>query len=357
MMSSQTQNRVMVRQERTAECDTETTTASEAELRGLIRRAAGAQQNQSFRVAVGILLIAAVLATGAVVAMMQPGFIQSTDNEVELEANNLWSTSPRRGCDNWETIALNKVRMTDVDSCGNDCKNTAGCKGFGFQPGQCGTDGLGDQPFTCYLWGGICKEGHNPCWDQHNMLIPKAPAWLLTANRRGCANWRDIQIGKTTTKSSEGSCGLACLATVGCTSFNFQPGPCTGPEMVGKGACMLFKGDCAQESNNCWDLYSMDSTYLASVGLLQDIPAGSTSIHVTDQSEFDIGDTIIITNGKYTWKCTVVAKGSLTINPPSEYSFSKDDTVVHLVEKSQSSTAAPSTSDSGTAIDSTTTVA
>merc|ERR1719445_2591491 len=88
------------------------------------------------------------------------------------------------------------------------------------------------------------------------MDAPTPETFQMCAGRTGCSNWDSLEMGTTTTGLSSGQCSIACFETHGCVAFNYQPGPCSGDEHVGKGACMLFSGECEQEANPCWDLYT-----------------------------------------------------------------------------------------------------
>jgi hypothetical protein len=64
--------------------------------------------------------------------------------------------------------------------------------------------------------------------------------------------------------------------------------------MVGKGACLLFNGDCKMENNTCWDLYRKVNL---TTKLLDDVAAGVTSLLVNSSAGFFAGDVVIISGG------------------------------------------------------------
>jgi hypothetical protein len=181
---------------------------------------------------------------------------------------------PRTGCENWKALQiLPAIENKSMEQCHRECAMTPGCWSFNYQPGVCGT-AESIRPQSCLLLGSTftplngssatgqqyersCKQEVNNCWDLYQMDEPVA-GWIRTGVRTGCANWEQIQLGKTLNVKNANTCGHQCAHTSGCVSYNFQPGPCAGNEMTGEGACMLFNGQCTREDNTCWDLYEMN---------------------------------------------------------------------------------------------------
>lgn len=55
---------------------------------------------------------------------------------------------------------------------------------------------------------------------------------------------------------------------------------------------------------------------------------GDTSITLADESMYDVGDSILVTDGTNSQLNTVVAKGTLTLQDPLQFSFSAANTQV-----------------------------
>merc|ERR1719237_1391027 len=119
------------------------------------------------------------------------------------------------------------------------------------------------------------------------MTSKKYPAtWNLKGARTGCSNWKEIQLErKAVIEMSAGACGLRCHRRPNCTSFNFQPSPCSGKEMVAKGACLLFGGVCEEENNSCWDLYRKVDLVTQ---LKERTDAGKTVLHIDSAAGFNV---------------------------------------------------------------------
>jgi hypothetical protein len=162
----------------------------------------------------------------------------------------------RTGCSNWEALLMAPVGAargaSNHQECFNACKNTIGCVQANFQTNNCQTNhaDIGFLANQCNLYKGQCDGEPNPCWDLMSMIVPTSP-------RTGCKNFMQAQIGLPQVTNSLLECTSACGNTQGCVAVNYQPGPCSGMQMIGQGACYLFKQACQKEYNPCWDLYEI----------------------------------------------------------------------------------------------------
>jgi hypothetical protein len=57
--------------------------------------------------------------------------------------------------------------------------------------------------------------------------------------------------------TTRGTCAAHCGSTIGCVGFGYQFQECGSMESMAKGACLLFAGECAEETNSCWDRYKL----------------------------------------------------------------------------------------------------
>merc|ERR1719517_82472 len=76
----------------------------------------------------------------------------------------------------------------------------------------------------------------------------------------GCSNWDQILLLSTSLPSPDECCAL-CSSTPGCAIYNYQPTDCPPDPGDGLAAqtCYLFEAGCQELSNECWDLYYMDT--------------------------------------------------------------------------------------------------
>lgn len=208
-------------------------------------------------------------------------------------------TEYRHMCEDRDTFRLALGTYTSQASCLDACEHTSGCTGYSYQANECPELPGGIMAGSCYLWHKKCPRlRDNSCFDHFEMGSNLYPAtWSLVNMRTGCSNWRKIQLKREPTfknpsfEMSAGACGLRCHRTPNCTHFNFQVGACSGSEMVGKGACLLFNGDCKPENNTCWDLYR--KVNLTS-RLMDDVAAGATSLPVNSSAGLFAGDVVVI---------------------------------------------------------------
>eukprot|EP00928_Gymnodinium_smaydae_P043129 TRINITY_DN28967_c0_g1_i1.p1 TRINITY_DN28967_c0_g1~~TRINITY_DN28967_c0_g1_i1.p1 ORF type:complete len:234 (+),score=32.67 TRINITY_DN28967_c0_g1_i1:94-795(+) len=83
-----------------------------------------------------------------------------------------------------------------------------------------------------------------------------------TAEHTGCSNWAQIALGDPLLHSTVEKCAKACIENEQCVMFNFQRLPnseCLGGAGPGDLSCTLWSGQCVQEANKCFDLYSVSS--------------------------------------------------------------------------------------------------
>merc|ERR1712032_174490 len=180
----------------------------------------------------------------------------------EMEPNSCWvlsnSSGPTPdasslGCADWKTSRIEVIENVTKDDCDTACGITGGCKHTNYQPGQCGTS-QGVAPGTCYLFSS-CKTEPNDCWVLTNISGPE-----LYSNQpgQGCANWKDIKIGDASTGLTVDECGKLCAATSTCAQFNIQTSSCK--DGIAAGACYLFQAGCELQANDCWDLYTPETS-------------------------------------------------------------------------------------------------
>jgi hypothetical protein len=272
--------------------DTETATESEmGETRSLVRHMckSPAHSGLARRVVQAAGAVSVLVAGSAVVALSKSA---TPSADVKGLVSDAAAAHSREGCDNWNSIVLREIDgLANPAVCEQFCANTSGCDEYGFQPGNCG-EGLGRSQGACNLYTAGCSRGTNTCWDHYIMDVGKSATWQVTKNRTGCSNWESITLGAATIELSSNACGLKCEAESLCTGFNFQPGPCAGSEMVGKGACMLFKGTCTEEANPCWDHYTKVAP--TTTTLTAQAAQGSDTITVASAAGFNPGDTVTI---------------------------------------------------------------
>lgn len=103
--------------------------------------------------------------------------------------------------------------------------------------------------FNCVLASGTCKE------------TPQPGATVTYANcddenkGMGCANWADILLA--THQDVELSyCKAMCDADARCESYNYQAAECPPGDGLAPKTCYLYMQKCAQEKQDCWDLYT-----------------------------------------------------------------------------------------------------
>ncbi|CAK0833654.1 unnamed protein product [Prorocentrum cordatum] len=186
------------------------------------------------------------------------------------------------------------------------CRDLAGCTSFSYQPGACkALSGRG----RCYLWSGECDHWANECWDTYNLSERerKPASWRKTASRYGCSNWKEAKIANSTIEISASACASKCADTKGCVGVNFQPGHCSGSEMMQKGSCYMWKQRCLPEYNSCWDLYEE----LVSTVLVSPSSVGDLSLDVESEDGFEIGDRVFIQSALFTEIRILVGVGPL----------------------------------------------
>merc|ERR1712032_1588386 len=73
----------------------------------------------------------------------------------------------------------------------------------------------------------------------------------------GCTNWEDIVIDDIIYETSADTCSDACLMQSGCIGFGFQDDACDSWDkgVPQAGGCMLWKGSCHTDYNDCWNDY------------------------------------------------------------------------------------------------------
>lgn len=242
-----------------------------------------------------LCLAAVLLGAGAALAwagtFSRPGSASEWRGEVASKEELQGLLLPRKGCGNWmDVMLMDPLEGMDASSCASKCANTSGCfwSNIGY---QCADPSV--KPGACFLFSVSCQIVDNNCWDLQ--AAPGPPGPIMNTSRMGCSNWADIQIDLLSGKNMM-ECATICGNTPGCKQINFQPGPCSGDQMVGEGACYLFKEGCVMKSNACWDLYdvvSPDDT-LASSGVSADARAGDTELSVASASGFPYGSTASI---------------------------------------------------------------
>jgi hypothetical protein len=244
-----------------------------------------------------------VLATLAALALVSAAVVvtnsieTTTTNTLDAVVSTQSSTvSHRTGCSNWREARLSRYTDVNISFCEQKCGSSAGCAYYNYQPGACGINSEGEpngiKAESCYLFTQQCKPESNPCWDLYQNAAPK-PGWTMIGPRHGCSNWKSLRIGDVLLDKTLPTCGSLCFNDPNCATFNFQPGPCSGDEMVGQGACYLFRDGCLEHNNTCWDLYEVvRGVQVATTA--EATPKGSTTINVASTAGFQVGDAIAV---------------------------------------------------------------
>jgi len=176
----------------------------------------------------------------------------------------VWSAPDKgQGCSNWRDILLTRLSgISNADDCGLQClaHREAGCVEFGYQADD-GCSGSGPGARSCYLYKGACSAQGNACWDHYTLESYTEPSGPFERNGagRGCSNFAQINMGAASFQASAGACGKVCQDVDGCVGFGYQsglPSQCSGGSAF-TGACYLWRGECNQEPNSCWNNYKI----------------------------------------------------------------------------------------------------
>ena len=79
------------------------------------------------------------------------------------------------------------------------------------------------------------------------------PGAFLQSPRLGCSNWNVIEIARKEV-ADRAECEDLCNTTSTCTTYNWQETTCASRRSWKAKGCLLFKGDCAFEDNDCFQL-------------------------------------------------------------------------------------------------------
>jgi len=214
------------------------------------------QTNQKGRVAVGFVATAALMATGAAVAITKSTSAAQVSDVDGAQIVGLQSCAkPDTGCSDWATAKIgNLLTFATEAECTSQCAANSACKFSNYQTEDCGTGANSAHKGACYLFTS-CTEVKNDCWDLTPAGCTPSPAPPTTTEKdMGCSNWATAQIGNLLTFATEAECTAQCAANSACVYSNYQTEDCgTGEESAHKGACYLFTS-CTKEVNKCWDL-------------------------------------------------------------------------------------------------------
>jgi hypothetical protein len=152
-------------------------------------------------------------------------------------------------CSNWDKIGLGAPVMATMGRCRALCLTDERCMGFSFLAAPWEASGTG----LCKLSSGTCVPAKDPGW----RYVSTASAWTLKEAGSGCENWHDILL-TSTTELSHVACGLRCLRTDGCESFNYKPdGHANVSDVASPRTCTLFSGPCELSPNKAWNFFQL----------------------------------------------------------------------------------------------------
>jgi hypothetical protein len=184
---------------------------------------------------------------------------------MKTPAPSAWTLSTRRaGCTNWKAITTDQLQVSNPDACGKNCLQKRGCQRFNFRK-----DNM--EEYNCLLMDGDCEHMDNPNWDLYrmNMAPPSSgsKSWAMSGPNTGCRNWKSLAIGSISLEYAADLCGARCKALGDCVAFNWQKED-GGPQYDGMhdhdgfkyGGCYAYHGECHQEYNSLWDLYTMGTS-------------------------------------------------------------------------------------------------
>jgi len=86
----------------------------------------------------------------------------------------------------------------------------------------------------------------------HHLIVGAMGTTWATYDTIGCSNWESIEISRTPGLTKL-ECQALCDGDSECTMYNYQATPCE-PGWYVSGGCLLFKGTCLTERNDCWSL-------------------------------------------------------------------------------------------------------
>ncbi|CAK0829011.1 unnamed protein product, partial [Prorocentrum cordatum] len=127
-------------------------------------------------------------------------------------------------------------------------------------------NGLGDG--HVYFWNAdrgtpraACGEHADcSCCRKRVSEVARARSWEKAREGAGCSNWQSIHAFEPVVLGSVDKCGEYCRAHQGCVGFDYQKevdSMCSQNSGAGRGACLLWFGDCQDNSNACYDRYEM----------------------------------------------------------------------------------------------------
>lgn len=127
-------------------------------------------------------------------------------------------SSPSTGCSNWESITIDKSKVSNHDACGKKCMEKKGCQRFNWRTHNV-------QEFNCYLMSGDCVHQTDHEWNLYrmNMVAPSLnQKWVKSAVDTGCLNWAEAKLGSVSLEYDPALCGSRCEAQPGCVAFGWQ---------------------------------------------------------------------------------------------------------------------------------------
>jgi len=120
----------------------------------------------------------------------------------------------------------------------------------------------------------------------------------------GCSNWESIEIGVRASGLTLAQCQALCDADETCTMVNYQKDPCQ-PGFYVAGGCLLFKGTCATERNECWELdYKVEVTPAATGNVTGTLLANTTGPVTPGQMEAACNQSLTTQTGTPPSSCT-----------------------------------------------------
>ncbi|CAK0842921.1 unnamed protein product [Prorocentrum cordatum] len=110
----------------------------------------------------------------------------------------------------------------------------------------------------------VCGQSANcDCCRKKVSHVAFADSWRKAREGSGCSNYESIRVFETVHSGSADSCGEYCKAHQGCVGFEFQKlsdQHCPRNSGSGTGACLLWFGECKEDSNGCYDRYEMTTS-------------------------------------------------------------------------------------------------
>jgi hypothetical protein len=232
----------------------------------------------------------------------------------------------------------------------DECRNTRGCIGVNFQDISCPhkaeeQKGQG----ACYVMNEDCVEGPNDCWSV--IKLPEderhPPSFGDKVTRQaGCKNIGTIGQGQVK-MFSVFECQVKCEIDPKCTGFLELSKGChaasqflhaTEIDFDDGHTCELLYGVCEEDAGDtyaCWDVHyktTKQGTVLDDMyHFTEASKAGATTIHVTDEECFRIGDEIQVIydqNFDSADRYNITSLNPMTLSKPTAHDYDESTGVM-----------------------------